>query len=96
MIYELNDKGKQLCKLGMKDETLVFTTDVFGTPMKIVIALGTELLTRNNLKRLEKTVNSVKVELVKRNKIIQVTTIIDNEDLIGIYTNFYTRNVVMK
>lgn len=96
MIYETNDKGKQLCKLGMKDETLVFTTDVFGTPMKIVIALGTELLTRNNLKRLEKTVNSVKVELVRRNKIIQVTTIIDNEDLIGIYTNFYTRNVVMK
>jgi hypothetical protein len=64
--------------------------------MKIVIALGTELLTRNNLKRLEKTINSVQVELVRRNKIIQVTTIIDNEDLIGIYTNFYTRNVVMK
>jgi regulatory protein YycI of two-component signal transduction system YycFG len=53
-------------------------------------------MTRNNLKKLEKTIGGVYLYLNKKNKVIEYSTIVDTEDTLAVYTNFYTRNIILK
>ena len=96
MIYEVNPKGKKICTVSQLAKSIDFKTKVDGKDVKICLMLGIELLTRNNLKRLEKEIKSVKLELVRKNKVLETTVIIDTENITACYTNLYTRYIVLK
>ena len=96
MIYEVNPKGKKVCTVSQLAKSIDFKTKVDGKDVKICLMLGIELLARNNLKRLEKEIKSVKLELVRKNKVLETTVIIDTENITACYTNLYTRYIVLK
>lgn len=96
LIYQTNEKGKTTCFLGQNEKFLNYTYNHNGKDIKIILSLGTELPTRNMLKNIEKDIKNVYLEIVKRDKILQTNIVVVTEDIIGVYTNFFTRNIITK
>ena len=96
LIYKDNEKGKRNCFLGQNEKFLNYTYNHNGKDVKVTLSLGTELPNRNILKNIEKEVKNVYLEIVKKDKILQTNVIVVTEDIIGVYTNFFTRNIITK
>jgi hypothetical protein len=88
--------SKKVCKLPTDIKVLNLNYELYGQKIKIALNFGTEIMTRNNLKKLEKTIGGVYLYLNKKNKVIEYSTIVDTEDTLAVYTNFYTRNIILK
>ena len=88
--------AKKECIVGLKDKSIDKVIEFDKQKIKICINLGTEILTRNNLKRLEKTINGIYLCLYKHKKVIQFSCVIDTTDTLAVYTNLYTRNILLK
>lgn len=95
MIYEINPKGKRVCKLDQKEKFLTYIYKHNNKDVKINLSLGTELIDRNTLKNIEKDIKHVYLEIDKKDKILQTNIIVATEDVIGVYTNFFTRNIII-
>lgn len=96
LIYKDNDKGKRVCFLDQNEKFLNYIYPYNGKDVKITLSVGTEIPTRNILKNIEKEVRNVYLEIVKKDKILQTNVVIVTDDIIGVYTNFFTRNVITK
>lgn len=96
LIYKDNEKGKRNCFLLQNEKFLNYVYRYNDKDVKITLSLGTELPNRNILKNIEKEVKNVYLEIVKKDKILQTNIIVVTEDIIGVYTNFFTRNIITK
>lgn len=95
LIYKVNEKGKRVCFLDQKEKFLEYTYKHEKKDVKVIISLGTEIMDRNTLKNIEKEIKHVYLEVIKKDKILQTNIIIATEDVIGVYTNFFTRNIII-
>lgn len=95
LIYKDNEKGKRNCFLGQNEKFLNYNYNHNGKVIKITLSLGTELPNRNILKNIEKEVRNVYLEIVKKDKILQTNIVVVTDDIIGVYTNFFTRNIII-
>lgn len=90
-VYALDKKGRPTCILDNGCNMLEISPEVNDELLTIKLDLGKELLTRNQLKKLEKS-NPRVVLAVKRTdeKVYRYYTIVDTDEGIGIYCNFYS------
>lgn len=88
--------AKKVCIVDMKDKTIDKILEIDKQKVKICINLGTEIMTRNNLKRIEKEVEGVYLHISRHNKVLQYCTIIKTTSTLAFYTNLYSRNVLLK
>lgn len=97
LIYKTNEKGKRVCILDQKDKYINYNYKNEDTNKveKIIISLGSEIIDRNTLKNIEKDVHNVYLEVIKKDKILQTNTLIITDDVIAVYTNFFTRNRII-
>lgn len=94
VVYEVTEK-KYILKLDAKAGFIDATMPINGKDRVIKITLGKEILDRNTLKQLEKKKPKVLVALTKKTEMTyDYKTIIDLDDELGIYTNFFTTVIV--
>jgi len=93
-VYEVNDKGKNLCTLPATAKLL---------PIKIpeatiTLDLGLDIINRNNLKSIEKLEPKLTLVVNKiSDKFLEYYTIVElNTGDIGIYCNMYTNSIYLK
>ena len=88
--------AKKECIVGQKDKSIDKILEYDKQKIKVCINLGTEIIPRNNLKRLEKEIKGVYLCLYKHKKVIQFSCIVDTDKTLAILTNLYTRNILLK
>ncbi len=96
LIYKDNEKGKRNCFLNQNEKFLNYVHKHNDKDVKVTLSLGTELPNRNILKNIEKEVKNVYLEIVQKDKILQTNIVVVTEEIIGVYTNFFTRNIITK
>lgn len=94
-IYDLSGKKPKI-KLDTTEKLLKINLNLLGQDKVLTIPLKRELVDRNTLKQLESDIEKVYIEVtVVNDKTIRYNTIIDANGEIGVYTNFYTANVIL-
>lgn len=101
LFYTTNDKDKNIIKPELTNEvkTVDHTYEKDGRSAKIIIQLGTDIITRNQIKKLEKRAPKIKLVVDNKNNLqLKYFVLIDLEDTgdLSVWTNFYSNMVVMK
>jgi len=94
LVYEVNDKGKNLCILPASAKLL--TTKI--PEATITLELGLDIINRNSLKSIEKLEPKLTLVVNKiSDKFLEYYTIVElNTGDIGVYCNMYTNSVYLK
>lgn len=101
LFYTLNDKNKMIIRPEIVNDNNVFNYEYSknGKSAKIVIKLGADIITRNQLKRLEKNIPKVYLVIINNRDIkLDYFTLIDLEETgdLSVWANYYSNMVLLK